>query len=35
MHIPPFIEKLTVRNFRSLRNVTVTFANPTFFVGKN
>jgi predicted ATPase len=35
MQVPPFIEKLTVRNFRSLRDVTVTFANPTFFVGKN
>ena len=35
MTIPPFIEKLTLRNFRSLRDVTVTFANPTFFVGKN
>lgn len=35
MQIPPFIEKLTVRNFRSLHEVTVTFANPTFFVGKN
>ena len=31
----PFIQKLTLRNFRSIRNETVTFANPLFLVGKN
>jgi predicted ATPase len=31
----PFIQKLTLRNFRSIRNETVTFANPLFLVGRN
>ena len=31
----PFIQKLTLRNFRSIRNETVTFANPMFLVGRN
>jgi len=31
----PFIHKLTLRNFRSIRNETVTFANPLFLVGRN
>ena len=31
----PFIRKLTLRNFRSIRNETVTFANPLFLVGRN
>jgi predicted ATPase len=31
----PFIQKLTLRNFRSIRNETVTFTNPLFLVGRN
>lgn len=31
----PFIQKLTLRNFQSIRNETVTFANPLFLVGRN
>lgn len=31
----PFIQRLTLRNFRSIRNETVTFANPLFLVGRN
>ena len=31
----PFIRKLTLRNFRSIRNEAVTFANPLFLVGRN
>lgn len=31
----PFLQKLTLRNFRSIRNETVTFANPLFLVGRN
>lgn len=31
----PFLRKLTLRNFRSIRNETVTFANPLFLVGRN
>lgn len=31
----PFIQKLTLRNFRSIQNETVTFANPLFLVGRN
>ena len=31
----PFIQKLTLRNFRSIRNETVTFSNPLFLVGRN
>jgi len=31
----PFIRKLSLRNFRSIRNETVTFANPLFLVGRN
>ncbi len=31
----PFIQKLTLRNFRSIRDETVTFANPMFLVGRN
>lgn len=31
----PFLQKLTLRNFRSIRSETVTFANPLFLVGRN
>ena len=31
----PFLRKLTLRNFRSIRSETVTFANPLFLVGRN
>ncbi len=31
----PFINKLTLQNFRSIRNETVTFDNPLFLVGRN
>src|SRR5258708_6395094 len=31
----PFLTKLHLEQFRSLRNVTVTFDNPLFLVGKN
>ena len=31
----PFLRKLTLRNFRSIRNEAVTFANPLFLVGRN
>jgi predicted ATPase len=31
----PFIEKLTLQNFRSFRQATIQFANPTILVGKN
>ena len=31
----PFLQKITLRNFRSIRNETVTFANPLFLVGRN
>ena len=31
----PFLQKLTLRNFRSIRHETVTFANPLFLVGRN
>jgi|SRR5579871_3166276 len=35
MNHSPFLTKLHVEQFRSLRNVTVTFDNPLFLVGKN
>ncbi len=35
MSYPLFLEKLTLRNFRSFREETVTFANPLFLVGQN
>ena len=35
MNQEPFLQKLTLRNFRSIRNETVTFANPLFLVGRN
>lgn len=31
----PFLQKLTLRNFRSIRNEAVTFTNPLFLVGRN
>jgi predicted ATPase len=33
--VPPIIEKVVVRGFRSIANQTITFANPTFLVGRN
>jgi len=35
MNYTPFLTKLHIQLFRSLRNVTVTFDNPLFLVGKN
>lgn len=35
MSHPLFLEKLTLHNFRSFREETVTFANPLFLVGQN
>jgi predicted ATPase len=35
MDNPVFIEKIHLRNFKSIRNQTVTFDNPLFLVGQN
>ena len=35
MSLEPFIQKLTLHNFRSIRDETVLFANPLFLVGRN
>lgn len=32
---PPFLQRLHLRQFRSIRDETVTFANPLFLVGRN
>jgi predicted ATPase len=35
MRRPPFLTKLTLQNFRSIRHETVEFSNPLVLVGKN